>query len=409
MDVHLRRAADRTIVVLLCVLSSVSTGRAQDVAEPRVARIQLQLKSGEKTIDVIEPGDLLTVLGEGAQSYTVLTYQGRRGQVSKANAVKLAEAVKIYDQLIAKSPRSGQLYTQRAMAWWARGDQQQALADFDRAIELGYKAAHAFSSRGIFHAAAGNIEAALADFAQAIEIDPRDEVSYVNRAAIHMSQSEFDRAIADYGAAVRLNPAKAVNYQQRASAHQRSGNLSEALADYNKALELDPKHVPSLMGRGFALYEQGQHAQAVDDYSAAIALAPNSATAYNNRGFNRQLLGDAKNALADFERALHLMPDYALCLQNKAWLLATSPDGSLRNGVVAVRAALRACELNQYKDLNDLRTLAASYAEAGQFELAIGWQEKVVDQAPDGEKAEARTVLELYRNKQPYRDNGTPD
>jgi tetratricopeptide (TPR) repeat protein len=409
MEFDRERAASHTIAALLCVLSSVVAAQAQDAAEPRVARVQLQLKSGEKTIDVIEPGDLLTVLDEDDQSYTVLTYLGRRGQVSKANAVKLAEAVKIYDQLIAKSPQSGQLYTQRAMARWARGDQQRALADFNRAIELGYKAAHAFSSRGIFHAAVGNVDAALADFARAIEIDPRDEVSYINRAAIHMSQSEFDRALADYSAAVRLGPAKAGNYQQRAAAHQRSGNLSDALADYNKALELDPKHVPSLMGRGFALYEQGKYAQAVDDYSAAIALAPNSATAYNNRGFNRQLLGDHESALADFERALHLMPDYALCLQNKAWLLATSPDDSLRNGVVAVRAALRACELNQYKDLNDLRTLAASYAEAGQFELAIGWQEKVIEQSPGDEKAEARKVLERYKSKQPYRDNGTPD
>jgi len=391
--------------VLSCVFALALPCQGQEPGEPRVARMQLQLRSGNEVVDVIEQGDLLTVLGEQDQGYTVLTYQGRRGLVAKSNTVKLAEAVEIYDQLLKANPHEGRLYTQRAMAWWSRGNQRRALADFDRAIELGYTASHAFTSRGMFHAAVGDIDAALTDFGRAIEIDPRDEVPYINRAAIHMSQGKYDQALSDYAVAVRLNPTRAGNYQQRAGAYMLNGKLEAALADYSHALELDPKHIAALMGRGYVFYEQQEYAQAVTDYSAAIALAPNSATAYNNRGFNRQLLGDSRSALTDYNRAIELQKDYALCYQNKAWLLATSPDDSLRDGVAALQAALRACELNRFKDLGDLRVLAASYAEAGRFELAIGWQEKIIELSPAGDKQEEKRILEQYKNKQPYREH----
>ena len=401
------RADIRRLAVPFCALALAlaCSALAQEENEPRVARLQMQLKSGDEVVDVIEQGDLLTVVGQQDQSFAVLTYQGRRGLVNKVNAVKLAEAVDIYDQLIKARPKEGRLYTQRAAAWWARGDQKRALADFDQAIQLGYQESHAFTSRGMFHAAVGNIDAAIRDFGKAIETDPKDEVPHINRAAVFMSQNKLDLALQDYDAAVRLQPNKAGNYQQRAVAHKMAQNLDAALADFNKALELDPRNIPALLGRGYLWYQQEKSQQAIADFSAVIELAPNSATAYNNRGFNRQILGDRKNALLDYDRALELAPDYALCLQNKAWLLATSPDDSLRSGELAVKAALRACELNKFKDPVDLRVLAASYAEVGKFDLAIGWQEKAIELLSADDKAEEQKFLELYKNKQPYREN----
>ena len=135
-----------------------------------------------------------------------------------------------------------------------------------------------------------------------------------------------------------------------------------------------------------------------------IELDPTSAAAYNNRGFNRHLLGDAKKALADYNRALELNPEYGLCHQNRAWLLATSPDDVVRNGPEAIKSGLVACELNKYRVPADLKALAAAYAENGQFELAIGWQEKAVQASTGEEKAMEEKVLEQYKDKRPYRD-----
>jgi tetratricopeptide (TPR) repeat protein len=391
------------ILGLLALFLVIAEAPAQET-EPRVARVQMQLKFGDDTIDVIEPGELLTVIGEQEKGYVILTHPGRRGLVEKANAVKLSESVEIYDELIAKNPKEGRIFTQRASAWWARGERQRALADFDQAIQLGYVEAHAFTSRGMFHTAMGNMDAAVKDFGQAIERDDKDEVPYINRAAVYLAQSKIDLALADYSRAIELNPKKADNYQQRAVAYKMKEDLDSALRDFNKALELNPKHVPALMGRGYISYQQEKHEQAAADFAAVIELDPNSAAAYNNRGFNRQRLGDGTNALADYNRALELAPTYALAFQNKAWLLATSPIEGLRNGPDAVKAALVACELNKYKNPADMKALAAAYAETGQFELAIGWQEKVIQLASADEKALEEKVLEQYRDKVPFRE-----
>jgi tetratricopeptide (TPR) repeat protein len=381
----------------------LGSAQAQE-REPRVARVQMQLKYGDDVIDVIEPGEMLTIVGEREQAFEILTHPGRRGLVEKVNAVRLSEAVEIYDELIKLNPKEGRLYTQRASAWWARGDRQRALADYDQAIQLGYVEPHAFTSRGMFHTAVGNIDGALKDFGQAIEKNPKDEIPYINRAAVYMAQNKIDLALKDYAQAIELNATKADNYQQRAVAYKMKGDVNSALADFHKALELDSKHVPALMGRGYIWYEQEKHQQAVDDFSAAIAVAPNSAAAYNNRGFNLHLLGDGKSALADYNRALQLAPEYALCHQNKAWLLATSPDDALRSGAEAVKAAIAACELNKYQNPTDMIALAAAYAEAGKFDLAIGWQEKAIKMSPAESKASLEQVLEQYKDKRPYRE-----
>src|SRR4029079_15146803 len=171
------------LFVVRAALALAGPAQAQE-AEPRVARGQMQLKFRDDIVDVIEPGELLTVVGEQEKGFVILTHPGRRGLVEKANAVKLSEAVEIYDELIKASPQEGRLYTQRASSWWARGERQKALADFDQAIQLGYVEPHAFTRRGMFHTASGNLDAAIKDFAQAIEKNPKDEVPYINRAAV---------------------------------------------------------------------------------------------------------------------------------------------------------------------------------------------------------------------------------
>src|SRR5205085_9611373 len=163
-------------VVALLVLTGHSA--AQEY-EPRVARVQMQLKFGDDLVDVIEPGELLTIVGEQEKGFVILTHPGRRGLVDKVNALRLAEAAEVYDELIKANPKEGRLYTQRAAAWWARGDRKQALGDFDQAIQLGYVEPHAFTSRGMFHTAAGNLDAAIKDFGVAIEKNPQDEVPYI--------------------------------------------------------------------------------------------------------------------------------------------------------------------------------------------------------------------------------------
>jgi tetratricopeptide (TPR) repeat protein len=371
-------------------------------SEPMVARVELRLTIGEKEVDVIEKGDLVTVLEEREKSFLVRTFRGIKGAIEKANLVTLAESVETYDELIKENPKVGRLRTLRAGAHWARGNGEKALADFDEAIQLGYDTANAYSSRALFLTASGEYEKAVSDFGKAIEKGDKSEATLVNRAAAYLQMNDVDKAIDDYNAAIAINDKNAGVLQQRATAFKIKGELDKAIQDFTKAMELSPNFIPATMGRGYVYFQMGDHVKAIEDFTKVIELNGRAAVAFNNRGYNYQQIGKYAEAIADFNRAIELTPDYALAHQNRAWILAICKDESLRNPAQAVESATKACELNQYNDLSDMAALAASHAALQQFDVAIGLQEKIVERAPPPQKPLAEKILELYKDKKPF-------
>ncbi len=374
---------------------------APNFSEPVVARMEMQLKLSDKVVDTIEKGDLLTVLSEREDSYVIQTFSGQKGAVGKVNVAKLAESIEIYDDLIKAQSKEGRLYTLRAGAYWALSNHELALADFNKAIELGYDAGHAYSSRGLFHAAVGEYDSAIADYAVAIEKDPQDEVALINRASVYMAMGKYENAVQDYTSCITLNGSNPTYYQQRAIANKLLDKFDQAVADYDKSIELQPGNVTSWMGRGFIKFQRGQNQDAVNDFSKVIELAPGTAVAFNNRGYNYQLLKQYEKALSDYDEALQLAPKYLLALQNRGWLLTTCEDQRIRNPDIAISTAMAACELSEFRELGDLMLLAAAHASKGQFEEAIGWQEKITSRAQDVQLQIATKVLELYQQKKP--------
>jgi tetratricopeptide (TPR) repeat protein len=372
-----------------------------DIAEPVVARMEMKLTLAEKVIDTIQRGDLLTVLAVRESSLVIQTFNGFKGAIAKTNVAKLAESVSIYNDLIEQNPEDGRRYTLRASAHWAIGNVADALSDFDKAIELGYDESHAFASRGLFHAATGEYEKAISDYTTAIEKDPKDEVPLINRASVYISTGQYEKGMEDYTTAIRLSPENPVLYTQRAVAQKLLGRMEEAIADYDKTLEFVKADLSALMGRGYLQFQLGNHDQAIADFSKVVELAPDNALAFNNRGFNYQLQKKYDLALADFIKATELAPNYLLALQNKAWLLTICEKENLRDPAVAIEHAKKICEITEYKNISDLTLLAAAHAEAGEFDIAIGWQEKVIGLAEDKLKPTFQAILALYQDKKP--------
>jgi tetratricopeptide (TPR) repeat protein len=365
-------------------------------AEPLVSRVELRLTIGEKEVDVIEKGDLVTVLEDRGSKYKIRTYRGINGVVEKVNVLTLAESVEVYDELIKEQPTVGRLHTLRAGAQWARGNIEAALNDFDEAIKLGYDTANAYSSRALFFTATHQYDKAVADFDKAIDKGEKTESIYLNRAAALMQMNKVDDK------AIKLNEKNAGIYQQRATAYKVKRDFGKSVADFTKAIELSPNFIPAIMGRGYVYFQAGDHAKAIDDFSAVIKLNDRASVAYNNRGYNYQLLGKNTEALTDFNKSIELTPEYALAHQNRAWLLATCEDASMRDPKAAIESATKACELNQYNDLSDMAALAASHASAKEFDLAIGIQEKIVERAPEEQKSMAKKLLDLYKEEKPF-------
>jgi hypothetical protein len=121
--------------------------------------------------------------------------------------------------------------------------------------------------------------------------------------------------------------------------------------------------------------------------------------------------GDAGNVAACDEQ-IRRYPALASAHQRRAWILATSPDPQVRDGEAAVASAMRACELTNGMKFNVLATLAASYAEAGDFRRAVASQQRALDRIAAGEPEgdykqlvlkQERERLALYKERRPFR------
>jgi hypothetical protein len=114
---------------------------------------------------------------------------------------------------------------------------------------------------------------------------------------------------------------------------------------------------------------------------------------------------DYARALSACDELIRRYPDLVDAHERRAWILATCPDGRFRDGRRAVTAATRAAELTSWKDAHILATLAAAYAEAGDFPGAVRWQERALERlaAFPPASGQVQDRLALYRAGKPYR------
>jgi hypothetical protein len=116
--------------------------------------------------------------------------------------------------------------------------------------------------------------------------------------------------------------------------------------------------------------------------------------------------GEFTNAINMCQKAVATNPEDASSYNTLAWIKATCPDASVRDGRDAVSAATQACELTRWKSASLIDTLAAACAESGDFQRAIRLQKQalLVGNAPESERGGMQERLALYKESQPYRE-----
>lgn len=176
----------------------------------------------------------------------------------------------------------------------------------------------------------------------------------------------------------------------------------DAIANYSRAIELDPKWF-DYFGRGIAYRAKGDLIHAQQNFDAGIAIAPTVPTLYVYRGVVLNARGDAAGARADFEKVSALISNSRGSFNRYGWGLATSPISAYRDGPTAILYATHACDLTSWKDAYPLDTLAAAYAEAGQFDQAVKWQTSALEILGKVDRDEFEARLAMYRRREPYR------
>jgi tetratricopeptide (TPR) repeat protein len=295
----------------------------------------------------------------------------------------------------------------RGGMWHHKGDVDKAMADYDAAIRLVPNFALGYFHRAKVWSFKNDYAKAVFEVDAAIRIAPDFEEAYMLRGKLLFLTNNYRKAITDFDQVVGSNPTKVDAFILRALNRISLKEYEQGIDDLNRAIRLAPKEGYAYFLRGGAWCAQKQYEKGIADLTKAIEISPDHISAYSYRGYAWAQIKEYGKALADYAEGLKRAPNHDEILGNRAWLLATCPDDRYRDGRRALDDAKRSCELTRWKDAGHLGTLAAAYAECGQFEEAITWQRKALEDASYAKEYgdDARKRLALYKLGKPYRQD----
>ena len=230
---------------------------------------------------------------------------------------KLQEAVASFDRAIQLKPDFAQAYCNRGNALIGLGRLDEAIQNYDKAIQLKPDLAEAYCSRGNALIGLGRLDEAIQNYDKAIQLKPDFAEAYSNRGAVLKDLGRLDEAVASCDKAIQLKPDLAEAYCSRGNALIGLGRLDEAIQNYDKAIQLKPDLAEAYCSRGNVLKDLGRLDEAVASCDKAIQLKPDYAEAYSNRGNALKDLGLPNEALKSYDKAIQLKPDYAEAYNNR--------------------------------------------------------------------------------------------
>ena len=211
-------------------------------------------------------------------------------------------------------------------------------------------------------------------FTHALAVTSNNDVALNNVGIIFLDKGQLDDAISKLRAAIDLRPENGPAHDNLAKALLKKGQVAEAMVHYRKFLEIEPDNVEARNTLGTALIQQGHVKEAIDQWQDALARQPDNGNAASNL----------------------------------AWVFATCPEDSIRDGARAVELGEKALRISGGKIPMIHRVLAAAYAESGRFadaiETAQRGAELATTQGNPGLAAELESNIALYQSGRPLRD-----
>ena len=223
---------------------------------------------------------------------------------------------------------------------------------------------------------------------------------------------ETAKALADVDKYLKIKPQQSAVMLTRAALLAKLGKHDAAIEELQDVQKANPKGLPTLLELGALYTSMKQYDKAIEVFTAILVDHPDEVEAMRGRGDALLNSGRRAEAISDYQRALKLQPhdDSNIgLLNNFAWLLATAPEDKLRDGHRAIALATEACRRTGYKEDFILSTLAAAYAETGDFESARKWAAQAVEVKPSNpaeetQKDELKKELESYKANKPWRE-----
>ena len=234
--------------------------------------------------------------------------------VQVAQASYHQQAIACWDKAIEIQPDYYQAWGNRGIALSNLGRLLEAIASYDKVLEFKPDDYLAWYYHGNALDETGQHEEAVASYDKAILIKPDLHQAWNNRGIALRNLGRHEEAFASYEQAVKFKPDLHQAWVNRGNALKNLGRFAEAVAAYDKAILIKPEDYYTWYSRANVLKNLGRFAEAVTSYDQAIAIKPEDHEAWYYRGDVLGDLGKYQDAVASYDQALKFNPE-----KHEAW------------------------------------------------------------------------------------------
>ena len=277
-------------------------------------RIKVELFGGNSGGPVLNrSGQVIGINSWGSERY---------GYAIRSNVLKVLLAKAKPTEPLAewrkRDPIRAYAYHVQGKFKYKAGHYQEAIADFDKAVQLNPETLYTYHKRAEAKAALGEHEAAIADFDKVIQLNPAfaAEVSYARKRAKKalkeketVQKARNPRNPPDYITRAKQRFSLGEFQATRGNTEKAQKLLAEAVEDWTHVIKSAPGDAEAYSGRGLAKLALGDAEGAITDFNKTVKINPESAEAYYNRGRAKEALGQHEAAKADFQKAKELDPN----------------------------------------------------------------------------------------------------
>ena len=236
-----------------------------------------------------------------ALSWRGLTYR---------NMGNYEDALKDFDRAIEIDPDYKWAIAHRGITYRLMKSNEDALKDFDRAIKVDPDYNLAIAQRGITYGEMKRYEDALKDFDRAIEIYSNDKLAIARRGITYGEMKRYEDALKDFDRSIEIYSNDKLAIALRGYTYSLMKRYEDALKDFDRAIEINPDYTWAIARRGYTYSLMKRYEDALKDFDRAIEINPDDKWAIAQRSYTYRLMERYEDALKDFDRAIEIDPDY---------------------------------------------------------------------------------------------------
>jgi tetratricopeptide (TPR) repeat protein len=328
--------------------------------------------------DVPVAGEAATAEGAAASAGSATSKMSESDRLVQTAVAQIQErqfrqALDTLNKAVESGEDNAEAHFQRAGILADAGQDTNALADYDKAIELKPRETRYLNMKGLFLLTRQHYDAAAQVFTKALGVDPKFSKALNNRGLVSLALNKFEAAASDFQTAIQVEPKYVDAYNNLGFAWYQAGEYDDALKAFNQSLELNPTYINAFNNRGMLYLKTEKLQLAVADFSKAIELESGNIKHYQSRMAAYRAMGRDDLAKADEDKA--------------RWLIGLAQiDTKIRQAPDSPQSYIQR---------------ASHLAEGGHSDIALATFEKALELAPGNVDA-------LARRAQFWLDHGEP-